>query len=105
MDFGLGLVIILLILSLPIRAANPLTKVSVPKPDVRSSRPHISTMAGLVTAHQAERKAPNMTETITKAQYSSQKGMARGAIPPVPRSKHLWFILHGSLNYHHQGEL
>ena len=48
-------------------AAKPLTKVSVPKPDVRSSRPHISTIAGEVTAHQAERKAPNMTETITKA--------------------------------------
>ena len=74
-------------LSLPIRAANPLTKVSVPKPDVSSSRPHISTMAGLVTAHQAERKAPNMTETITKAQYSSQKGMAKGAIPPIPGQK------------------
>ena len=40
-------------------------------------------MAGEVTAHQAERKAPNMTETITKAQYSSQKGMASGAILPT----------------------
>ena len=69
---------------LPIRAANPLTKVSVPKPEVRRSRPHISTMAGDVTAHQAERKAPNMTETMTKAQYSSQNGIARGAIPPTP---------------------
>ena len=78
---------------LPIRAANPLTKVSVPKPDVRRSRPHISTMAGEVTAHQAERKAPNMTETITKAQYSSQKGMASGAIPPTPGEMDVTIIL------------
>ena len=66
------------------RAAKPLTKVRVPKPEVRRSRPHISTMAGEVTAHQADRKLPNMTDTSTKAQYSSQKGMARGAIPPIP---------------------
>ena len=68
----------------PMRAAKPLTKVRVPKPEVRRSRPHISTMAGEVTAHQADRKLPNITDTITKAQYSSQKGMARGAIPPIP---------------------
>ena len=79
-------------LSLPKRAANPLTKVSVPKPDVRSSRPHISTMAVLVTAHQAERNDPNMAETITKAQYSSQNGMARGANPPIPWRKHFTWI-------------
>jgi len=66
------------------RAANPLTKVRVPNPEVSSSSPHISTMAGEVTAHQAERKAPNMTETMMNAQYSSQKGMARGATPPIP---------------------
>ena len=66
---------------------------SVPKPEVRRSRPHISTMAGEVTAHQAERKAPNMTETITKAQYSSQNGMARGAIPPTPGKEDVIMIL------------
>ena len=65
----------------------PLTKVNVPNPDVRSSRSHISTMTGEVTAHQADRKAPNMTQTMTKAQYSSQKGMAKGAIPPNPGKK------------------
>ena len=53
---------------LPTRAAKPLTKVRVPKPEVRRSRPHISTMAGEVTAHQAERKEPNMTETMMKLQ-------------------------------------
>ena len=55
-----------IIIILPTRAAKPLTKVRVPKPEVRRSRPHISTMAGEVTAHQADRKAPNIAETTTK---------------------------------------
>ena len=66
------------------RAAKPLTKVRVPKPEVRRSRPHISTMAGEVTAHQADRKAPNMTATMMNAQYWSQNGIASGATPPIP---------------------
>ena len=68
------------------RAANPLTKVSVPNPEVRSSSSLISTIAGDVTAHQADRKAPNMTETMMKAQYSSQNGIHRGARPPIPEN-------------------
>ena len=68
----------------PTSAAIPLTKVNVPNPDVRSSKSHMSTITGEVTAHQADKKAPNITETIINAQYSSQKGMARGAIPPKP---------------------
>ena len=47
----------------------------------------MSTMTGEVTAHQADKKDPNITETITNDQYSSQKGMARGAIPPRPVKK------------------
>ena len=69
-------------------AAKPLTKVSVPNPDVSSSSSLISTMAGDVTAHQAERNVPNMTATIMNAQYWSQNGMASGATPPTPSVKY-----------------
>jgi len=46
----------------------------------------MSTMAGDVTAHQADKNVPNRTETRTKDQYDSQKGRAKGAIPPTPRA-------------------
>jgi len=46
----------------------------------------MSTMTGEVTAHQADKNAPNITQQMTNAQYSSQKGIARGAIPPRPRA-------------------
>ena len=54
--------------SLPIRAANPRTNVKVPKPDVRRSMPATSTIAGDVTAHHADKKVPNITQTRTKCQ-------------------------------------
>ena len=71
----------------PIRAAKPRTKVSVPNPEVRRSMPAISTIAGEVTAHQAERNVPKMTQVSTKAKYSSQKGMDREANPPTPEQR------------------
>ena len=50
------------------KAANPLTNVSVPNPEVRSSSSLISTIAGDVTAHHADKKAPNITDTMINAQ-------------------------------------
>ena len=44
---------------LPRRAAEPLTKVRVPKPMVSRSRPSMSTRTGGVTAHHADRNTPN----------------------------------------------
>ena len=74
-------------LYLPISAANPLTNVNVPKPEVKRSTPAISTMAGGVSAHQADKKHPNMAETTTNPQKSEQNGIARGAIAPRPKMK------------------
>ena len=68
------------------RAEKPRTNVSVPNPDVRRSTPAISTIAGEVTAHQADKKVPKIMEQMTKLQYSAQKGNARGAIAPTPRN-------------------
>lgn len=67
------------------RAEKPRTNVSVPNPDVRRSTPAISTIAGEVTAHQADKKVPKIMEQMTKLQYSAQNGNARGAIAPTPR--------------------
>jgi hypothetical protein len=41
-------------------------------------------MAGGVSAHQADKKHPNMAETTTNPQKSEQNGIARGAIAPTP---------------------
>jgi hypothetical protein len=71
----------------PTSAANPLTNVNVPKPEVKRSTPAISTMAGGVSAHQADKKHPNMAETTTNPQKSEQNGIARGAIAPRPKMK------------------
>ena len=71
----------------PTSAANPLTNVNVPNPEVRRSTPAISTMAGGVTAHQADKKTPNIAETTTNPQKSSQNGIARGAMAPTPKMK------------------
>ena len=49
----------------PKSAAQPLTKVRVPKAEVKSSRPRSSTRTGEVTATQADRKVPNRTEILT----------------------------------------
>ena len=50
------------------RAANPRTNVKVPKPEVRRSIPATSTIAGDVTAHHADKKVPNIIQTMTKVQ-------------------------------------
>ena len=44
-------------------------------------------MAGGVSAHQADKKHPNMAETTTNPQKSEQNGIARGAIAPIPKIK------------------
>ena len=49
-------------------AANPLTKVKVPNPEVSRSTPHILTMAGDVTATHAAREIPNIVQQRAKLQ-------------------------------------
>ena len=72
---------------LPIRAAKPRTNVRVPNPDVSRSTPHILTMAGDVTATQAAREMPKIVQHRAKLQYSSEKEMPKGAMPPIAVEK------------------
>ena len=45
------IIFMMMMMLIPMRAATPLTKVRVPKAEVSSSTPRISTRAGGVTAH------------------------------------------------------